>query len=99
MEHDALIAAFECAACGRVVLVKMTRQPVRDPRRLTLWIALGCTVWCVAGCVSQDVADQANERLNYGMTTAELNLARSVALDRARKEDAKVTATATVSDA
>jgi hypothetical protein len=79
--------------------VKTTRQPVRGPSRLTFWIVTGCMVWCVAGCVSQDVADKANERLNYGMSTAEVNLARSVAFDRARMEGAKVTAKAAVSAA
>jgi hypothetical protein len=66
---------------------------------LMLSIATGCTFWCVAGCVSQDVADQANERLNYGMSTSELKTARSAALHLARKEGAKVTARATVSGA
>ena len=79
--------------------MKTTRPPLRGPHRLMLSVATGCTVWCVVGCVSQDVADQASQRLNDGMSTSELQTARNVALDRARKEDAKVTARATVSEA
>ena len=68
--------------------------------RLLPVVAIACAVCCVVtGCVSQDVADTANERLNYGMSTSELIIARSAALDQARKEEAKVTARATVSEA
>ena len=75
-------------------------RPSLSPARLTLATVMSCAVWCaVTGCVSQDVANTVNERINKGFSTSELKIARDAALDHARKEDAKVTARATVSEA
>jgi hypothetical protein len=65
--------------------------------RLALGMVMGGVVWLsVAGCVSHDVADAVNQRINDGMTTSELAVAHRVAFQQARKEDATVTARATV---
>ena len=49
---------------------------MRRVRPRVLAVAVGGAVWLAAsGCVSQGVADQVNERMNYGMTTSEEKIA------------------------
>lgn len=77
----------------------MTEAPLTGTtaRRLALVLASSVALLLsVSGCVSQGVADRVSQRLNHGMTTTELETARGVALDRARHEDARVTARAVV---
>ena len=59
---------------------------------------VGCCVSLLLlfGCVSQQVADEAHRRINYGMSTSELAVARRVAAEQALREGATVTARAAV---
>ncbi len=84
----------------RLVTITFSGGSVSRRSRLTLAVATGCATWiAVAGCVSQDTADTVNRRLHNGMSTSEMKIAYGAALRQARKEDARVTARATVSEA
>jgi hypothetical protein len=54
-------------------------------------------VLVLAGCVSHNVASDVNRRLEFGMSTSEIATANRVALREARRDDARVTARASVS--
>jgi len=53
----------------------------------------------LAGCLSTDTKDRVNQQINYGMRTSEVGIARVVAARVAQREDADVSATATISKA
>lgn len=59
--------------------------------RLARAATIGCAVLlAVTGCVSQDLADSVNQKLNHGMSTAELKIANATASRTARREQARV---------
>lgn len=72
----------------------------RSWSRLALAPALSCAVsFALAGCLSQDIKDNVNQQVNQGMRTSEVGIARHLAASVARREDADVSATATVTEA
>ena len=53
----------------------------------------------LAGCLNADTKDTVNEQINNGMRTSEVGIARAVAVHVAQRQNADVSATATVSEA
>lgn len=88
---------------GRTMSVKTRSSgggPWRRWSRLTIALASSSAAsLALAGCLSQDTKDKVNQQINYGMRTSEVGIARQVAADMAQREDADVSAIATVSEA